>query len=60
MPHFETNMDNAYKQAYDWLLSQTPEPIKAMILKSVGNDTYYPPEVREFVLRVIALAERGS
>lgn len=41
-------------------MSQTPEPIKAMILKAVNNDTYYPPEVREFVKKVIALAERGS
>ena len=53
-------MDNPYKQAYDWLFSQLSDEIKAKVTKAVNNDTYYPPEVREFVKRVIALAERGS
>jgi len=53
-------MDNPYKQAYDRLLSQTPEPIKAMILKAVNDDTYYPPEVRVFIKSVIAMAEQDD
>lgn len=53
-------MSNLYKQSYDFLLAQTPPEVKAMILKAVDNDSYYPPEVREFVKRVILLAEQGS
>jgi hypothetical protein len=53
-------MSNLYKQTYDFLLAQSPPDIKAMILKAVNNDSYYPPVVREFVKRVILLAEQGS
>jgi hypothetical protein len=53
-------LDNSYKKAYDWLFSQLTSDTQTKVLAAKGSDKVAPPEVVEFIKKVIELAERGS
>jgi len=51
---------NAYKLAYDKLFAQLPKSVQEKVSQVKGSDKVPPPEVREFIKAVIAMAEQDD